>query len=109
MIVEHTEESFDVWDFCFIANASLLSQVTHNQRIRVKYYDIAGAKHGELFEGYFSELLQHEVDHLNRNFSRSHQKTRNPDDGGEVGQTAQLQSINMKPVYWFDQVLFKRE
>jgi peptide deformylase len=31
----------------------------------VEYHDTAGQKHSEQFEGYFSELLQHEVDHLN--------------------------------------------
>lgn len=65
VIVERSEETFDVWDFCFSANASFLAQVTRNQHIRVEYHDTAGQKHSEQFEGYFSELLQHEIDHLN--------------------------------------------
>lgn len=65
VIVERSEETFDVWDFCFSAKASFLARVTRNQRIRVEYQDAAGQKNSEQFEGYFSELLQHEIDHLN--------------------------------------------
>jgi peptide deformylase len=63
-IVERSKETFEVWDFCFSAGASFLAQVTRNLRIRVEYQDIAGGKLSEEFEGYFSELLQHEIDHL---------------------------------------------
>ena len=28
------------------------------------YYDVEGQHHEEVFEDYFSELLQHEIDHL---------------------------------------------
>ena len=65
VIVERSEETFEVWDFCFSAGASFLAQVTRNLHIRVEYQDLAGRKHREEFEGYFSELLQHEIDHLN--------------------------------------------
>lgn len=63
-IVERSDETFEVWDFCFSAGASFLAQVTRNLRIRVEYQDMAGGKLSEEFEGYFSELLQHEIDHL---------------------------------------------
>lgn len=65
VIVEHSEETFEVWDFCFSARASFLAQVTRNLRICVEYQDVTGSKRSEEFEGYFSELLQHEIDHLN--------------------------------------------
>ena len=65
VIIERSQETFDAWDFCFSANASFLAQVTRNQHILVEYHDTAGLKHREQFEGYFSELLQHEIDHLN--------------------------------------------
>lgn len=65
VIVERSEETFEVWDFCFSARASFLAQVTRNQGIRVEYHDTTGELHCEVFEGYFSELLQHEIDHLN--------------------------------------------
>jgi peptide deformylase len=65
VIVERSEETFEVWDFCFSARAAFLAPVTRNLRIRVDYQDTHGQKHSELFEDYFSELLQHEIDHLN--------------------------------------------
>ena len=65
VISERSKETFEVWDFCFSARASFLAQVTRNLRIRVEYQDLSGQKMSEKFEGYFSELLQHEIDHLN--------------------------------------------
>lgn len=64
VIVERSEDTFEVWDFCFSARASFLVQVTRHRSIRVEYRDAAGLRHDEKFEGYFSELLQHEIDHL---------------------------------------------
>ena len=64
VIVERSEDTFEVWDFCFSARASFLAQVTRNRSIRVEYQDATGQHHDETFEGYFSELLQHEIDHL---------------------------------------------
>jgi len=65
VINERSEETFEVWDFCFSARAAFLAPVTRNLRIRVDYQDTQGLQHSEAFEGYFSELLQHEIDHLN--------------------------------------------
>lgn len=65
VIVERSKETFEVWDFCFSASARFLAPVTRNLRIRVEYDDVTGLSHSEEFEGYFSELLQHEIDHLN--------------------------------------------
>jgi peptide deformylase len=64
VIVERSAETFEVWDFCFSARAAFLAPVTRNLRIRVEYQDTAGKTHGEEFEAYLSELLQHEIDHL---------------------------------------------
>jgi len=65
VIIERSEESFEVWDFCFSARAAFLARVTRNLRITVDFQDVNGDKQREVFEGYFSELLQHEIDHLN--------------------------------------------
>jgi len=65
VINERSAETFEVWDFCFSARAAFLAPVARNLRIRVDYQDTAGLRHSETFEGYFSELLQHEIDHLN--------------------------------------------
>lgn len=64
LIVERSEERFEVWDFCFSAQAAFLARVSRHLRIRVEYQDETGRKLSETFEGYFSELLQHEIDHL---------------------------------------------
>lgn len=64
-IVDESEELFDVWDFCFSANASFVARVRRHRRIVVEYEDENGVSHSEEFEDYFSELLQHEIDHLN--------------------------------------------
>ena len=77
VIVERSEETFEVWDFCFSANASFLAPVTRNLRIVVEYRDSSGEKISEEFEGYFSELLQHEIDHLNGTLFIDH--IRNPE------------------------------
>jgi peptide deformylase len=64
LIVERSDAVFEVWDFCFSARASFLAQITRNLRICVEYQGAAGRRTREEFEGYFSELLQHEIDHL---------------------------------------------
>jgi peptide deformylase len=64
VITERSEKTLEVWDFCFSARASFLAQVTRSHGIRVEYRDVQGEHHEEGFEGYFSELLQHEIDHL---------------------------------------------
>jgi peptide deformylase len=63
-IVEQSDDLFDVWDFCFSANASFVARVKRHRRIVVEYRDETGASQREEFEDYFAELLQHEIDHL---------------------------------------------
>jgi peptide deformylase len=43
----------------------LLVKVRRNVSIQVKYQDIDGKTHALKAEGGLSELLQHEIDHLN--------------------------------------------
>ena len=63
-IVEKSDEMFDVWDFCFSARAAFLARIKRHRQIAVEYQDENGAHHTEGFDDYFSELLQHEIDHL---------------------------------------------
>ena len=63
-IIYAGKKMFDVWDFCFSANAAFTAPVKRHWRIKVEYDDEKGQKQEEDFEGYFSELLQHEIDHL---------------------------------------------
>jgi peptide deformylase len=55
---------FNVWDFCFSSNAAFTAQIKRHWKITVEYHDEKRQKQKEDFEGYFSELLQHEIDHL---------------------------------------------
>jgi peptide deformylase len=65
VIKRKSKDMFKVWDFCFSENATFLAQVMRHKRIVVEYQDPRGDMKGEEFSGYFSELLQHEIDHLN--------------------------------------------
>ena len=59
-----SKKLFNVWDFCFSGNAAFTAQIKRHWKITVEYADEKGQKGEEDFEGYFSELLQHEIDHL---------------------------------------------
>jgi peptide deformylase len=59
-----SKKLFNVWDFCFSGNAAFTAQIKRHWKITVEYADEKGQKQEEGFEGYFSELLQHEIDHL---------------------------------------------
>ncbi len=59
-----SKKLFNVWDFCFSGNAAFTAQIKRHRKITVEYVDEKGQKSEEDFEGYFSELLQHEIDHL---------------------------------------------
>ena len=64
-IIERSEEKIIVWDAC-LSFLSIFMQVERHQEISVRYQNIAGetlmVKAGE--ERNLSELLQHEIDHL---------------------------------------------
>jgi peptide deformylase len=63
-IIYSSKKMFNVWDFCFSGNAVFTAQVKRHWKIKVEYDNENGIKQVENFEGYFSELLQHEIDHL---------------------------------------------
>jgi peptide deformylase len=64
-IVERSEEKIVVWDGC-LSFLSFFMQVERHREITVRYQDFGGTE--QLFragdEGNLSELLQHEIDHL---------------------------------------------
>jgi peptide deformylase len=64
-ITERSEEKIVVWDAC-LSFLSIFMQVERHRKIKVKYQDLRGEWHeieaGE--ERNLSELLQHEIDHL---------------------------------------------
>lgn len=64
-IVERSEEKIVVWDAC-LSFLSIFMQVERNREIIVRYQDAKGENH-EFRAGddrNLSELLQHEIDHL---------------------------------------------
>jgi len=63
VIVWRSEDKFTVWDACF-SYFSLFFQVERARRIRVRYQDVFGRCLSVEAEGGLSELLQHEIDHL---------------------------------------------
>jgi len=62
-IIKSREGLTDYWEAC----ASCLDNLGHVRRpyrIVVEYTDINGNKHTDIFEGFESTVLQHEMDHL---------------------------------------------
>jgi len=63
-IVWKSPEMFDVWDSCFSMKAMFFVKISRHRRVKVKYLDEDGGSHEEVFSDDMSELVQHEVDHL---------------------------------------------
>src|SRR5215212_10610044 len=62
-ITGRSEETMVVWDAC-LSFLSIFFQVTRHCWIDVRYQDVSGTWHEVRAEGDLSELLQHEIDHL---------------------------------------------
>lgn len=62
-IVDVGTEDFQVWDDCFSV-PGLLVRVERAYHVKVKYQDLDGEEHVIEADGDLSELLQHEIDHL---------------------------------------------
>ncbi|MEK6288569.1 MAG: peptide deformylase [Acidobacteriota bacterium] len=62
-IVWASESQIELWDDCF-SFPELMVRVSRAARIRVDYQDDQGLKRTIEAEGDLSELLQHEIDHL---------------------------------------------
>ncbi|HXG94851.1 MAG TPA: peptide deformylase [Blastocatellia bacterium] len=62
-IVWASDEKFQLWDDCF-SFPNLMVRVERARQIRVEYQDERGLKQTVEAEGNLSELLQHEIDHL---------------------------------------------
>ncbi|MEA2594702.1 MAG: peptide deformylase [Thermomicrobiales bacterium] len=62
-IVARSPETMVVWDAC-LSFLTIFFQVTRHRWIDVRYQDLDGTWHELRAEGDLSELLQHEIDHL---------------------------------------------
>ena len=56
-------ETFEMWDDCF-SFPNLMVRLRRNERVRVRYQDRHDVVHTLEPDRAFSELLQHEIDHL---------------------------------------------
>ena len=63
-IVEKSDELFDVWDSCFSLKGAFFVNIKRHRKICVDYQDEHGEQHSREFIDGMSELLQHELDHL---------------------------------------------
>ncbi|MFH1588726.1 MAG: peptide deformylase [Candidatus Diapherotrites archaeon] len=59
-----SNEIFFVWDSCFSLKAEIFCRVKRNKKITVSFFDEKGKQKSINAEDSFSELLQHEIDHL---------------------------------------------
>ncbi|HEX2091994.1 MAG TPA: peptide deformylase, partial [Longimicrobiaceae bacterium] len=62
-IVERSPETMVVWDGC-LSFLAIFCQVVRHRWVVVRYQDPEGGWHDVRAEGDLSELLQHEIDHL---------------------------------------------
>jgi len=63
-IVWASDAAFEVWDSCFSFNVEFFVLVGRHRSVKAEYYDLNGSKEVLEAEGALSELLQHEIDHL---------------------------------------------
>ena len=59
-----SEDKFWVWDSCFSFDVAFYVKIKRHKWIKVKYQNEKGETKTEVFIDDFSELFQHEIDHL---------------------------------------------
>ncbi|QOR34742.1 peptide deformylase [Clostridium sp. 'deep sea'] len=63
-IIEYSKNSFYMFDDCF-SMPEIMVYIERSESIKVKFYDKTGRLIIKQYSGAMSELLQHEIDHLN--------------------------------------------
>jgi len=63
-ITYYSKEKIKLFDDCF-SMPYIMVNIFRSKNIKVKYFDEFGKMHHKEFENDWSELLQHEIDHLN--------------------------------------------
>lgn len=63
ILYDGSKDMIDLWDDC-MSFPEILVKVRRHSTIRILYRDLAWQEHEELLKGDLSELLQHEIDHL---------------------------------------------
>ena len=64
-ITWNSEKKIRVWDSCFCFDVAFFVQIERYKSIKVRYRDENGNEVFEQFDDNMSELVQHEIDHLN--------------------------------------------
>jgi len=59
-----SEGLINVWDSCFSFDVTFFVEIERYKAIEVEFIDQKGKKHSRKFENDLSELVQHEIDHL---------------------------------------------
>jgi peptide deformylase len=70
----HSDEKFELWDDCF-SFPDLMVRLERHQRIVVRYQRVTGEFRVLEAEGALSELVQHEMDHLDGVLAVDHART----------------------------------
>ena len=63
-IIKKSEKMFWTWDSCFSADIAFFVKILRHYEVEVEYFDISGKKKSLPATNSLSELLQHEIDHL---------------------------------------------
>jgi len=69
-----SEEKINVWDSCYSFDLAFFVEILRHKSIKVEYQDEQGNTIFEDFTDNLSELVQHEVDHLNGILATDHLK-----------------------------------
>jgi peptide deformylase len=64
LIIWMSTETFEVWDSCFSLEVAFFVKIKRSLTVKVSYFDEHGVEYFEEFKDGISELLQHEIDHL---------------------------------------------
>jgi len=64
VITKRSRKKMTLWDDCF-SFPNLIVKVRRSLSIHVRYQDLRGGRHTLKAEAGLSELLQHEIDHIN--------------------------------------------
>jgi peptide deformylase len=64
VMVELSEEMFEVWDDC-MSFPNLLVKVMRHKKLTISFFDLNWQKQRWYLENDMAELIQHEYDHLN--------------------------------------------
>ena len=67
-----SETKINAWDSCFCFDVVFFIQIERFKAIKVKYQDENGNEVFEQFDDNISELIQHEIDHLNGSLATDH-------------------------------------